>query len=109
MILEDLYQILFGKNHIQDGTVIDMAEHGRQGGLSTKQGYKFTDKVQLRMALGTNASLTFLGHAAPDVGASLPYWRIKAISARGEIAFADNSDNFDKIWDLKTTYVYDLG
>lgn len=41
-ILTDLYQQLFGKNHIQDGNVIDMAEHGRVGGVSTGQAFKHT-------------------------------------------------------------------
>lgn len=104
--LTDLYQILFGKNHIQDGSVIDMAEHGRQGGLSTKQGYKTTGSVQLTMRLGTNASLTFIGHAAPGVNASLPYWRIKAITADSNILYADGDDNFDNVWDIHTTYTY---
>lgn len=41
MTLTDLYGNLFGKNHIQDGDVIEMAEHGRVGGLSTGQGLKY--------------------------------------------------------------------
>lgn len=40
MAITDLYKLLFGKEHIQDGTVIDMAEHGRVGGVSTGQGFK---------------------------------------------------------------------
>lgn len=41
MTLTDLYPQLFGKSHLQDGNVIDMAEHGRVGGLSTGQGVKY--------------------------------------------------------------------
>lgn len=40
MTISDLYQDLFGKGAIQDGDVIEMAEHQRVGGLSTGQGYK---------------------------------------------------------------------
>lgn len=39
--LEDIYGQLFGKSAIQDGDVISMAEHGRVGGLSTGQGFKY--------------------------------------------------------------------
>lgn len=40
MTLDDLYIRLFGKTSIQDGTVIEMAEHGRIGNISTGQGFK---------------------------------------------------------------------
>lgn len=41
MTLSDLYGQLFGKSSIQDGDVISMAEHGRIGGISTGQGFKY--------------------------------------------------------------------
>jgi hypothetical protein len=40
MTISEVYQNLFGRNHIKDGDVIAMAEHGRVGGLSTGEGYK---------------------------------------------------------------------
>ena len=40
MALTDLYKALFGKEHIKDGDVISMSEHGRVGGVSTGEGYK---------------------------------------------------------------------
>lgn len=45
MALTDLYHALFGKDHIQDGNVIDFAEHGRVGGVDTGQGFKFMRTV----------------------------------------------------------------
>lgn len=41
MTITELYPQLFGKTNLQDGNVIDMAEHGRVGGLSTGQGVKY--------------------------------------------------------------------
>jgi hypothetical protein len=41
MDIIDLYMRLFGRGKIADGSVIDMAEHGRVGGLSTGQPFKF--------------------------------------------------------------------
>lgn len=43
-VITDLYQQLFGKDHIKDGNVIDFSEHGRTGGLSTGQGFKFVNQ-----------------------------------------------------------------
>lgn len=44
-IITDLYQQLFGRKGIADGNVIDMAEHGRVGGVSTGQPFKFVKSV----------------------------------------------------------------
>jgi hypothetical protein len=41
MNITDLYIRLFGKSHIRDGDVISMSEHGRVGGLSTGQPFKY--------------------------------------------------------------------
>lgn len=45
MTITDLYRQLFGKGAIQDGNVIDMAEHGRVGDLSTGQGLKYVTPI----------------------------------------------------------------
>lgn len=42
MNIIDVYRGLFGRKGIEDGNVIDMAEHGRVGGVSTGQPFKFT-------------------------------------------------------------------
>jgi len=38
MALTDIYRKLFGYDHLQDGTVIDLAEHGRAGADRDGQG-----------------------------------------------------------------------
>jgi hypothetical protein len=40
MTLNDIYRNLFGKDAIENGNVIDFAEHGRIGNLSTGEGFK---------------------------------------------------------------------
>jgi len=40
MNITDTYINLFGKEHIKDGDVISMSEHGRVGGVSTGEPYK---------------------------------------------------------------------
>lgn len=76
MSITDLYKLLFGKEHIQDGTVIDMSEHGRVGGLSTDQGFKFnalidptTGQYSTENHLCTdNTTSTLLGAGATFTG-----------------------------------------
>ena len=58
-IITSLYTALFGKDHIQDGNVIDFSEHGRVGGVSTGQGFKFVTPIDgATPTEGNNPSLT---------------------------------------------------
>jgi hypothetical protein len=43
----DIYKRLFGRKGIADGNVIDMAEHGRVGGVSTGQPFKFVSNIEI--------------------------------------------------------------
>lgn len=45
MARTSLYQLLFGKEHITDGNVIDMAEHGRTGGTTSGDPFKVIGEV----------------------------------------------------------------
>jgi hypothetical protein len=45
MSVKSLYQSLFGRENPSNGSVIDLAEHGRVGGVSTGQPFKFTADV----------------------------------------------------------------
>lgn len=45
MNIIDLYKSLFGRKGIADGSVIDLAEHGRVGGVSTGQPFKFVTPI----------------------------------------------------------------
>ena len=44
-VINDLYRVLFGRSGTERGTDIDMSEHGRAGGISTGQPYKFVGDV----------------------------------------------------------------
>ena len=56
--ITDLYNNLFGRKGIADGNVIDMAEHGRVGGLSTGQPFKFVTAIDgAEPTAGNNPSL----------------------------------------------------
>lgn len=57
--LSSLYRALFGKRAPVDGNVIDMSEHGRVGGVSTGQGFKFVTNIDgAAPTEGNNPSIT---------------------------------------------------
>lgn len=43
--ITDLYRLLFGREGTNKGTDIDMAEHGRVGGVSTGQSFKHVSVI----------------------------------------------------------------
>jgi len=61
-IISDLYTQLFGKDHIRDGDVISFSEHGRVGGLSTGQGFKFVSTIDGTLPTTGNNPSTVLGY-----------------------------------------------
>ena len=65
--ITDLYNNLFGRKGIADGNVIDMAEHGRVGGLSTGQPFKFVAPIDgAEPTAGTNPSFLISKNAAGE-------------------------------------------
>jgi hypothetical protein len=69
-VITNLYSRLFGKEKIQDGNVIDMAEHGRVGGVSTGQGFKYVTVIDGTIPTeGNNPSITL----SYDIDGNLQY------------------------------------
>ncbi len=97
--ISDLYINLFGKGAIQDGTVIDMAEHGRTGGVSTGQPFKFVAIPSLAVQAATNASLTVTGFAKPGTLTSTANWKLMAEDVNGNVLWANGNDNYTNIFD----------
>ena len=75
-IITDLYINLFGRTKIKDGDVINMSEHGRVGGLSTGQPYKFTDLVNYNIKLVEDGSITYVGYATPGTAEATEEWKV---------------------------------
>lgn len=82
--LEDLYGQLFGKSSIQDGDVISMAEHGRVGGLSTGQGFKYVG------ILNASGSLISEFGGSSSGGSGIP---VAGASLATPVAIIDGSGN----------------
>ena len=110
MTISDLYIQLFGKGHIKDGTVIDMAEHGRAGGVSTGQGFKFSKDVEEKTIIDeVDNSTTYIGKAKMGALTGSEDWQIKRISINGtetSISFANGDTTYNKEWDERANYSY---
>lgn len=65
-IISDYYNLLFGRDHLKDGNVIDFAEHGREGGVDTGQGFKFTQNLS-DYVTGVDDGVTTVTTAGTDV------------------------------------------
>lgn len=99
----DLYTLLFGKDQIKDGSVIEFAEHGRSGGVDSGQGFKFTNDVAENMLVNdTDGVNTYIGISKPgNSDKSVAYWQIFKVTDQDgltEILYADGNDNYDNIW-----------
>lgn len=110
MTLADIYRNLFGKDHLQDGNVIDLAEHGRSGGLSTGQGFKFTKKVPEKTLIDTSISgVTFIGNALPGTNDTTASWLIKRITQSDTntlIEFPGGIAEYNTVWVSRASLSY---
>lgn len=97
MSITDVYQSLFGRNGTNKGTDIDMAEHGRAGGVSTGQPFKFTDAVPMAMKMVTSGSNYFIGVANPGSVTTDAVWQAMKLDTTTGIAisWADGNTKFD--------------
>ena len=112
----DLYQRLFGKNHITDGSVIDMSEHGRSGGVSTGQGFKHTKEVDETFLLDeATEDISYSGWAPvgsdTTEGRADARWKIKKIDTTDPndqkiSIYADGNENYDNVWNDRAELSY---
>lgn len=99
--ITDLYTLLFGKDHIKDGNVIDMAEHGRVGGLSTGQAFKFVGGYNVAKKITVDGDYTYIATAVIGTADSSATWQVYRIdtSVAGDTRFmwADGDDSYDNV------------
>lgn len=111
-VITDVYQAIFGKDHIQDGSVIDFSEHGRTGGVSTGQGYKLIGIVNETTLIDEpDANTTYIGKVkfGSSTATSSAIWSIKRVTISGAVTtinFADGDTNYDNIWDNRASLSY---
>ncbi len=105
----DLYGQLFGRGRMNNGSIVEFAEHGRAGGISTGQPFKFTDIVPMAVKITTSGSTYYIGIANPGTAQSAEAWQAQKIVDDGTnfvITWADGNQNYDNIATDLTALVY---
>lgn len=110
-IITDLYTNLFGKTHIKDGDVISMAEHGRTGGISTGQGFKFTSDIDENLEYAKNSSdpnILYVGTSSPGTATSVASWKIFKVdtTSGASLTRANGNSNYNNILDDRESLNY---
>lgn len=110
MSISDLYYQLFGRTGTNKGTDIDMAEHGRAGGVSTGQPFKTTRGVEEKSLIDkVDSNTTYVGTGKMGAVSSDAVWQIIKISVSGTvttIAYANGDDKYDNVWDDRASISY---
>lgn len=110
MVITDLYKLLFGRKGMADGSVIDMSEHGRAGGISTGTPFKMIRRVEEKTAIDTpDSSTIYIGKAAQGSATSSAVWQIKKMVTSGTVilfTYADGNDFYDNVWDDRASLSY---
>ena len=99
MIIEDIYRQLFGRGGTNKGTDIDMAEHGRVGGISTEQAFKFIDLPDYAMKITYSGAYTYIGSAPIGTAESAAAWKCLRIDETSgfKMTWSDGDPNFDNV------------
>lgn len=110
MAYTDLYRALFGKEKLKDGDVISFSEHGRSGGVSTGQGFRFSRDVDEQTLIDENSeTVTYLGKSQMGTATSSSAWQIKRIMVSGSVTsiqYAGGSANYSFAWDDRSSLSY---
>ena len=69
------------------------------------------EDLSIEMDYAGTSRLIYLGESLVGVASSAAGWRIRKITYdilgnATSILWAGGNDNFDKVWDLRSTYVY---
>lgn len=108
MAISALYNALFGKKAPTDGSVIDLAEHGRVGGISTGQPFKYVANAEFAMKVTTSGTVTYLALAKPGTSESSASWQARKIDATSGavITWADGDTEFNNVATDLTALTY---
>lgn len=88
----------------------DWEEHGAAGDVSNGRRLKYTQNVPLKKIIDeASATVTYIGEAVPSATTSQALWRIKKIDSTTNpttVFFADANDNFDNVWNDRSSLTY---
>lgn len=106
MIITDLYLKLFGRSGTTKGSDIDMAEHGRVGGNSTKQGFKFTQDTELAVVIQSSGTDTYIAEAPVGSLNTDAVWIAFKVDSTGTITYANGSESYNNAADNLSSLIY---
>ena len=110
MTITDLYRQLFGRSGTTKGSDIDMSEHGRAGGVSTGQGFKFTKNADEIIKIDeADSATTYIGLAPFGSATSSSVWQIQKIGESATVTtvtYADGDDSYNNVWDDRASLSY---
>lgn len=91
-------------------TMQDYEEHSRSGDASTGRPLKYVQEVPNQIIVDEqDTDNVYLGESVPNAASSQALWRIRKIMSTGGLVYiqmADGNDNFDNIWDNRTSLTY---
>jgi hypothetical protein len=101
--INDLYRQLFGRSGTNKGTDIEMSEHGRVGGVSSGQPFKFTDTPDQAIKLVTSGSYIYIAYAPVGSLETALVWKAMRLDTTAGLKaeYCDgNSDYDNKVDDI---------
>lgn len=112
--ITSIYRQLFGKRDPVEGNVIDMAEHGRTGGISSGTAYKNVfpmSPMVTKLDYDGGANPIYIGVANPGSATSSAVWQIKKLTWDGNnnptsILAANGTTEYNQIWDNRVSLTY---
>ena len=108
--ITDIYRLLFGRSGTNKASDVDIAEHGRAGGISTGTPFKGVQLVPNKLLIDeADGSTTYIGVTKQGGDTSEAVWQIRKISLNGSVTsilFADGNDKYDNIWDNRASLTY---
>jgi hypothetical protein len=95
MSIRSLYRLMFGKRDPVEGDVISMSEHGRAGGTSNDQGFKFVNSVDTSLKYVIDGSDVYVAESKPGAVLTEAVWKVyKFTNADGTITYAGGNSNY---------------
>jgi len=106
--ITEVYRLLFGRTSLFSGNVIDMAEHGRAGGVSSGQPFKFIDTVNYAVKITEVGDILYIAYANPGTLGSEAKWQVRKLDTTTGIVltWCDSDTNFDNIATDLTALTY---
>ena len=95
--ITELYRLLFGRSKLYGGDVISLAEHGRVGGVSSQQPFKFVDLPDYALKITESGDYTYIAFAPPGTAEATAGWKVMRLDSSGglKITFADGDSKYD--------------